>query len=516
MNSRWTLGLVLAALLVGGYVVAVDRPELEQRATRARDARRLLQFETSQVTAVEVLLAGGRERARVVREAEGESGWRLEAPIAEAADPVVIEGFLSALAGLSIVSDDPMPEADPAGAAFGLDQDPAIVLAVAAGDRVDVRFGDRAPIGSLRYLASNARPGRVLSVRGDSFEAFEPELLSLRDRRLMRLTPARVTSVEIAPRDAPPIHIERTREALDAAAPDDSRFRGERAWALSEPLVDQADVETVSELLVELAGARGIRIIDPPFELVDYGLAPEQVRVRIEAPEGRAELAFGRADDKVYARVAGRDSLLEVDPQLLSRAPSELFAYRFKRVLSIRRAHIESIQIEYPRASVVHSLVGVGEEWGLAASAPPAEAKQALAAIPRLRTYEVEAALHFVDLLQADGRVDDSRSAADLGLEPPRARFRFLGAGGRMLGELELGELTDSGQLAARSSTSERLWLIDPTLLEWFPVSAERFDRTWRKPEPPEPVQSTDDPVTPPAPAEPVESTDDPVEPSSP
>jgi len=507
MNVRVTLVLVIAALAAGGYVLAIDRPRVEERRLEVRDSRRLLTFEPSNVESIELSLAEDAGRVRLVRTPESGSGWAIEEPLQEAADAITVEGLLSALDGMRVRFDEELP-ADPAErAAFGFEQQRAIVLALANGERFELVFGAEAPVGGLRYVSFSGRPNRVLGVPGTGFRPPAPELGRLRDGRLFRIAPRDVRAIEIEHREGTQIKIERTPEPLDQPAEDDFRFMGEAAWRLSAPVRAQAAIKAVSELLVELHSARATRILDPPLELSEFGLEPPLVEVRLRSEERETSIAFGSIGGRSYARLGADTRVLEIEPKLLEYLPEDLFAYRFKRVLSMRRPEVDELEIEFPRDGKRFRIVGVGEGWGVSTdsattdsatrSGSPTESDAATepdaasgdeSQVPMLDTFRVEAALHVVDLLEAEGEIDVQPSereerAAELGLAPPRVRIRFVSPGGKLRGELAIGDRVEGGAWAARSSGSDRIWILDPQIDDVFPVSVDAFDTSWRRSE---------------------------------
>ncbi len=100
MSFRATIVLGVIAAGLGLYVYLVEVQGERSRQQAVTEAKRLLSFESEQITALEVPLEGGGS-AKLVAAGEGDSrSWSLETPVVFPADPRFVSNLLSTLTRL--------------------------------------------------------------------------------------------------------------------------------------------------------------------------------------------------------------------------------------------------------------------------------------------------------------------------------------------------------------------------------------------------------------------------------
>jgi len=264
----------------------------------------------------------------------------------------------------------------------------------------------------------------------------------------------------------------------DALPPtDDPRFADELGWQLREPIEDPADADRTGRLIQDLYFARAESIVDAPAALESYGLASPAVEVTLGTEEGgtQATIALGRSDRGVYARVDGTGPVFGVEERVLDTVPRELFDYRFKRVLSIRRADVVAVRLVFARAGRTYRFELEDDRWVERGGDARPEGQ-------RIDPSRVEEVIYAVEFLEATG-VIEGEALKPLGLETPALRSVFEGEGGAELGWLELGDPDPARGVPARSSRGPRVWWLSDEIRERMPLGLDRFESVWVIPE---------------------------------
>ena len=512
MNGRVTLILVAFALLAGAYVFGIDRPQQAARAAREAGEDALVPLDRDDVRAFELPLADQEGSARVVRSRDPE-GWRLEAPLQGTADTFAVDGLLTALLGLRSEVEIEDPPEDRGG--FGLSAESRVVIVPEEGEPISLTLGGESPVGALRYVEISTRPGTVHGVSRAKIDALEPPLFTLRDKSMVRLEPTEVSEIEVARRDGLQVKLVRRSEAEDVVPPDgDTRFKGESAWQLVAPIEDQADAERTNQLIQDFYFARAEGILDAPDLASNrYGLARPAARLRFATRGGEsAEIVLGSVDEATFARVDGAGPVFEVPGRLLEVVPGALFDYRFKRVLAIRRRDVAALEIDFPRQQrEFHFVESADSGWEPAAGPGPVAGEGSTGseggvggqeAAPEEVPDRVIRSVRLEDVIQASEfiratAVLDAPDLKALGLDPPAVRIAYVRKDGRPIGWLELGTPEPQRGVPARSSVSERVWILSGDATERFPIDLETFEESWWAEPEPAPEAGGDEPDAP-------------------
>lgn len=469
MNVRVTVALLVIAAALGGYVWWVEVPRAEREEEAKASEARVLALDLAAVTRLELPLAGGS----VARLTLGDEGWRLEAPVETRADAGAVEGLLHALDELERASrvaelpDDLAP--------FGLLPRTRVVRIWSGdGDPLELVLGGSAPIGTTRYLLRDGEQPALFTAEAAQLERLEPQLDTLRDKSLVRLDPDAVDALRVE--SAGELLVAAVREPIesDVADPDalaDPLLVEESDWRIVEPLEAPADPERILRLLQDVRFARAIAFFDDGVDPEKTGLASPDVAVELRAGETveRLELARATSDtDKVFARVAGRPIVYEVPERLLTAVPRQLFAYRWKRVLSLDSDRVRALELRFPRSSAVYTFAkGEDGAWTPEATDVPVD------------PYRIEDILYALRALDASALEEGSPDPGALGLEPALVRISARDPDGEELGWLELGDPDGANGLPARSSQDPRIWRVRDELGQDIPLGLAAFEARW-------------------------------------
>jgi hypothetical protein len=454
VNHRFTLALVATALGAILYLQYVELPRSDRAKETEEREKKLAPFAAEAVRALELPLSGGGS-ARVVR--DGEKTWKLETPLAYAADAGAVDGIVSALAELPVESEIREVPADLA--PFGFTEPARVVrVELAEVEPIALRLGGKAPIGSTRYVLREGASPRLASVSDASLHALEPTLQTLRDKQIVRTDPDAVDALSVHAGGKLVVAAKRKPPASADA---------EAEWELAEPIAEAGDADRIRRLLQDLSYLRATGFRDAPVDEKATGLAAPAVLVELRAGEQAERVAFGRGGDKVFARVAGGDVAFEVPERILADLPRDLFAYRFKTVAALPTDRAARLALYLPRDSAQFAFEKKENEWVPTGSDV------------RVDTYKLEDVLYAVRDLEATALVEGA-DLPKLGLEPPRVRVELSDAEGQSLGWVELGDQTDDG-VAARSSAGERLWRVSKEIGQDVPLSLEAWNARWVK-----------------------------------
>jgi hypothetical protein len=133
------------------------------------------------------------------------------------------------------------------------------------------------------------------------------------------------------------------------------------SWRILSPLATAADQEAVRSLLLRVAHARRLRVIDDqPGALAAYGLDPAPVTMHITADGVERRLDFGDKSpvgSSVYVRVwpaaePGREVPVLLAPlEVREAATKNLYDLRKKELFDIAAASVTALELHYPDQS---------------------------------------------------------------------------------------------------------------------------------------------------------------------
>jgi hypothetical protein len=437
VNPRATIALFIVTLLVVGGLIHLRRSVDPSR--EAAEARRYaVTFNPAVIDAID--LVRGKETVSLRRD---QGGWFMTAPVADRADPAVVEQLLLAARFLDVRDREPA-------------RDPSTVPESGLGTprvRLELR-GDR----DLRLdLGSPAAlPGEIFArVAGRPFVLRVPDTI-------------------LAPASAPAASF-RDPRMTDLLADDIEKFTVRRAdgemtvrlergrWIVEKPVRAPADPRAVRDFLDRLLGLRITSFEDAPpassetlpGQTAQLALTPRgggdeitlELRRELEE-EGRFRARFAPRGGP-YDVDAGAALLFDISPEAL----------RDRTLGRVEPDTVDRIVLESGGRTAVIRRHGDG--WVLGDGGRPLDPG-------RITTL--------IDTFNAT-RVASFEPAADpalAGLEPPVARVRFFAwltentaeepAGGHLLAGATLGAPAPDGHLHARVENSGETVLIPPDL----------------------------------------------------
>jgi len=331
------LGGPAVSELTRGYLDFVDRT--------------LLDIDMGTLTAV--LRKMGEHELELVKR---DDGWHLVKPEAQRADGPSLEKLLQQLSRLRAPRVAAFPAKDLK--AFGLD-DPAAVVTLRSTDGEGKTKDRIIKIGETADEAGKTTGDRYAIVEGGDKVAVLPgalvrqlvaKPLTFRDKALAKFTDADKVILERGP-----------RKAVFALV--------DGNWKLTEPLAADADQAELEDFINAVARLRADELVaEKPEELKPYGL--DRPTARWQFFSGGKEvlgLVIGDVESKVgeparvYAQLAGGDTVVLLDPKLTTRVLGE---YRSRKLWEPLDAfQVEGVEYggEKPFA-----LEKVDEKWRIA------------------------------------------------------------------------------------------------------------------------------------------------------
>ena len=277
---------------------------------------------------------------RLVRQ---DGGWRIVAPVEDAASASGVEEILVALRRTPIVQS--VPSAEPL-SAFGLDP-PAMRVALEGVSVPAVDIGDLVPTGDGVYARIDGRPGVVVLRLPDAAPLATAGLAQVRDAALVAVQPSAITAIDIAPGDV------RLRKAGVE-------------WWLDAPARLPASSARVEDLLASLAKGT-IAAWDDDADPADapFGLASGE-GVTLTAGERKRTIALGSpaGPGMRYALRDGRGPVLTVALPGLDLRAQGVDTLRETKLTNVNRYDVT--RVAYARGADRFAAVRGGDgTWSL-------------------------------------------------------------------------------------------------------------------------------------------------------
>lgn len=372
MRPRSTLVLVaVLVLLCAGYWGMNSLRA--RRVEEAQQARRIFDFEGARVKRMGIAQIN---QPVVEGERVAEGRWRITAPN-DTIPPLhpLWDRVAERLAGL--VNQRTVLSSPGDLAQYGLDV-PALTVTAEVEGRAPLRlvFGDVEPTQRNRYARLDDGP--LFLVPTESFFELNRSLEELRHRFLVENREADILEVQFAwvwtgnpdapEEEQPELGEESTVITLKRDAPG-------APWRMTSPVEAPANQERAEEFVKEVQFAVCRNYVDNPGDLSDYGLKPPAARITVaDSAGGRAQnILIGALDAQggrggVYAQVAGRQAVFQVDAHLLTLLPRTPLQWRENRLLTRRVTDIRRIDYRRGGDGFVLEKDGAGE-WKLVSPA---------------------------------------------------------------------------------------------------------------------------------------------------
>jgi hypothetical protein len=367
MRGKSLVVLASVVVVLGAFIVLVERHQPTSDERRARADRVFPQLDADDVTAIGVRTDGG-----AVRLVEEDGVWRLTEPIDYPADPAAVLGLLEAVAGLDadrVLGGD---EVDPK--SYGLDEpEIELVLTDSDGRTFELAVGGTSPLGGKRAVRRGGADEIVLCADG---------FVTRVDRAVDDWRSREVVAVS-----------ENELAAIDIVAGDD-RIRTERSddrWWLVEPLADLADQEQIASLISELNGLRVSDFLPPESDPDEVGLDDPEFSILLEGRDEFAtvalDLAAPIADEPTVVGRRNETDLFRVPDTLRLRLGKAPVLWRSTIVWPFSTWDVTAVRFENrDREVAVEQVDGLWQESG-GTAADGAEVRRRLS---RLAELEVE------------------------------------------------------------------------------------------------------------------------------
>ncbi len=320
-KNTWMLVGAAAALFV--FIVVVER-RLQPTYSQGQAPSRLFHFQASAVTNVQLRVTN-QLLLQVERAAEG-SPWTLSVPISYPAQGPAIEWLirsLQELAPATSIGPDELGSRKTL-ADFGLDVPSATVTLLHGGQRVELEFGAKTPVGDQVYVEVPNRPG-VYLVPAELYDRLPRTHHDWRDPMLFNSGTTRFRWIDVR-----------------AAGRGYTIEFGNNSVSVTRPTVARADPAKVSQLLQTVGQAMVSQFVSdsPRVDLEPLGLAPAELEVAFGAGTNDLMVVqFGRSPTNDSSMVYAR-RLAQTNVVLTSREVLDAFQISFS---DLRDLHLVSI-----------------------------------------------------------------------------------------------------------------------------------------------------------------------------
>ena len=456
MNPRATGFLFLLAAALAAFVYLYEVRGGEQRKEAEQVAKRMFPGVQASDVAWIVLTTNDGSASRVERK---DGAWQVVEPVAFPGDAVNLDGISASLVDLTSEKEI---EGAQAPEVYGIDATSRVVRFGAGGKEYELRLGKKSPVGSSTYAATGEQPGRVVTIPTYRATNLERSLDDLRERRILNFDRTSIVAIEVR---WPEGHA--------------SLERSDAGWKLLEPISGPADEATVDTLLSNLGYLRADSFEDAPGSDARTGLDRPAFEVTLSGKagvDGKAppvfHLVFGAEENGKRLVRALQPSLYRVAAQRLEELPRTLAAYRFKELARFVATDAKTVELALrdDAGSLLEEKIEQGDAgWtGSPEAVDPGKAARLVAELARLRGSDIAS------------ESASETELAKLGLEPPRARIRVLGAAAgeiapALLGAVDVGADPDGKGPYARTPSSSVVYRLAPTVKDWLPTSPESF-----------------------------------------
>ena len=335
MNWKTTWLLVSLALVLFAFIFLVER---HARPTFAagEPAPRLLNFRRAEVSSVQLR----RTNQFILRVDRTNQTWNLTSPLFYPAQPFAIEGLLQTLetldthAGLSL---DDLKSRGHTIADYGLDVPRATLSLQYAGQRTELLFGGKTPVGDQVYVQLLTAPNIYL-VAAEVFDRLPRTADDWRDTALVNLEGLAVDRIEV-------------RSAARGFAVQFDATNN--AVYLSKPTPARADRAKVEALLRKIQSSRVIEFVtdNPRADLEAYGLQTPEAEVAFgQGTNDLVVVQFGKSPSNdvslVYARRLSQTNIVLAPKALLQALQTPHTELRDRRLLSFTALAVDRIEFQ--------------------------------------------------------------------------------------------------------------------------------------------------------------------------
>jgi len=341
MKIRGLLIATAAFAALAGLLYWSDHRKLSADAANAEAAPSVLKLDENSITK----LALKKKDAPEIRLTKSASDWKITEPKPLAADQSTVSSVLSTLASLN--ADRMVEEKSSDLQRYGLDH-PSLEVDVTEKDNKSQRLllGDDTPTGSAAYAALAGDP-RVFTIAGYHKTSLDKTLSDLRDKRLLTVSPDKISQLEITGSNG------------------DIEFgRNKDEWQILKPKPMRADSYVVGGLVSKLSDARmDFSAPDSATKQSDSAFAKGTAvaTVRVTDESSTQQLQVRKSKDQYYARSSIVDGVYKINSDLADAVNKKVDDFRNKKLFDF--GYSEPTKLEIHSGSKTYSLMRGGQDW---------------------------------------------------------------------------------------------------------------------------------------------------------
>jgi hypothetical protein len=334
MNWKTTWTLLGIAGLLFGFIFFYEQHR-NGTADRGAPPPPLLTLKPSEVSGLQIR----RTNQFLLRADHTNGSWTLTAPLVYPAQPFAIESLLQAVGNLrshTFISLEELTDTKRSVAEYGLDVPLATLIIHHRGQRTEILFGSKTPVGDQMYVQVQNRRG-IHVVSAELFDRLPKVVNDWRDPTLISFSGVNFDRIEV-----------RTSGRGFAVQLDPTN----KTFVLTKPTPARAATPKVLELVQNIRTARITQFVsdDPRDDLDALGLRPPEAELAFGlGTNDVAVFQFGKSPSndaaRVYARRADRHHVVLVPKSVLDALQVPYGELRDRRLLSFAPEAVDTIEI---------------------------------------------------------------------------------------------------------------------------------------------------------------------------
>ena len=342
MKIRGLLVATAAFAILAGLLYWSDHRKPSAEAANSADAApSILKLDEGSITKLELK----KKDASEIQLAKRGSDWKITEPKPLSADQSTVSSMLSTLASLN--ADRLVEEKGSDLQRYGLEH-PSLEVDVTEKDNKSQRLllGDETPTGSATYAALSGDP-RVFTIAGYHKTSLDKSLNDLRDKRLLTVSPDKVSQLEITGPNG------------------DIEFgRNKDEWQILKPKPMRADSYAVGGLVSKLTDARmDLSGSDSAPKEADSAFAKgtNVATVKVTDESSTQQLQIRKIKDQYYAKSSAAEGAYKINSDLADAVNKKVDDFRNKKLFDF--GYAEPTKLEIRSGSKTLSLMRGGQDW---------------------------------------------------------------------------------------------------------------------------------------------------------
>jgi hypothetical protein len=343
MKIRGLFVATLAFVVLAGVLYWSDHRKSKAEAAKPDSdaAPSILKLDENSITKLELK----KKDVPTIRLTKSGSDWKITEPKPFAADQSTVSSMLSTIASLNSerLVDDKSTDLQ----RYGL-QDPSFELDITEKYNKTQRLllGDETPAGSAVYATLAGDP-RVFTIASYSKTSIDKGLNDLRDKRLLTMSPDKLSSLQIS------------------GANGNIEFgRNKEEWQILKPKPMRADNDLIGELVRKLTDARiDLSPSDKVAKESDAAFAHGSPLATVKVTDGSSaeQLQIRKSKDSYYGKSSVLDGAYKLDSALGDTVNKKVDDFRNKKLFAF--GYADPSKLEIHSTSKVYSLLRGGEDW---------------------------------------------------------------------------------------------------------------------------------------------------------